>query len=216
MVYFCSLFQVEMVEMGDQGLLGQLGNQARLVSWLCWAFTILGDPWAVSRWGMVRRNVCLVYSILPQQTAHEIGSFFKAYVLFNPFATNHMSVYGTPFEKFWFLHIGFESGKPGLRTRVPWFFNQAWTRVKPWVKPWFYPSFLPRVNTVVCHPFVCRVNTSLSVSRRGTAVNICQMKAAREFAALMSGICGHAANNWSKRVFSRVGTWWGYQYNVWL
>ena len=26
----------------------------------------------------------------------------------------------------------FESGKPGLRTRVPWFFNQAWTRVKPW------------------------------------------------------------------------------------
>jgi len=30
------------------------------------------------------------------------------------------------------LHIGFESGKPGLRTRVPWFFNQAWTRVKPW------------------------------------------------------------------------------------
>ena len=31
-----------------------------------------------------------------------------------------------------FLHIGFESGKPGLRTRVPWFFNQAWTRVKPW------------------------------------------------------------------------------------
>ena len=56
-------------------------------------------------------------------------------------------------------------------------------------------GFYSDVNTVVCHPFVCRVNTSLSVSRRGTAVNIRQMKAAQEFAALMSGIGGHAVNN---------------------
>ena len=39
------------------------------------------------------------------------------------------------------MHIGFESGKPGLRTRVPWFFNQAWTRVKPW----FYQALGARV-----------------------------------------------------------------------
>ena len=44
-----------------------------------------------------------------------------------------------------FLHIGFESGKPGLRTRVPWFFNQAWTRVKPW----FYQALGARENTLI-------------------------------------------------------------------
>ena len=40
--------------------------------------------------------------------------------------------------------MGFESGKPGLRTRVPWFFNQAWTRVKPW----FYQALGARVVAV--------------------------------------------------------------------
>ena len=47
-----------------------------------------------------------------------------------------------------FLHIGFESGKPGLRTRVPWFFNQAWTRVKPW----FYQALDARGKA---HMYTC-------------------------------------------------------------
>ena len=47
------------------------------------------------------------------------------------------------------MHIGFESGKPGLRTRVSWFFNQAWTRVKPW----FYQALGARVNNKILDHF---------------------------------------------------------------